>query len=419
MSDLIKFYKNVLGSVDCHSDPSLDHTLWLKQKAANGEDKEIPLVVKDNKRLILPTDEAVRAPFDYDKSMFFHPACESLLGGQSTVLNTLLILISTKLYRNVMLLASSIADLHLNEDAKDTLSLAQSELMNLYPLNKTSIKFLSKLSNKCTSFSGDYPLFTIKFHRGGVIDDAKYVRTCAVKLMFMEGDTICGLKPDSPTVEKQIRELLRNLFPDKLEYGTNSQSQPYLTVLLQTWYHLATRLNTIHGILKKHSHANHIETGWYNDIPNINKMFKECLPQVFEGNIGKSPTATPAPKIPEPEPVREQQSSQPAARPKTVNDMFNTSRQPVREVLPPFDNPPPATRPSRPMTVSEYMNNTGVVDSHRQSQTNPYAVNGAGQPQHYGARNVQGHPSPFDSQGRGFDSFQSNRGFGSFSRNSR
>lgn len=283
MNELTKWYKALLESLDCIVEPS--PSFQIKYKLSDDEIK--PIKIKD-KVLVLPTKEILEGKTDWSTHVAFHPACESVCGGQSLVLNTLLASVNGKVFKTLIQTASSIVELSQNTDIQDSLSLKQSELLAEFKIDKSSTKLLTSIINKTTMFTGPHPLIALQLKRGGEIGDVAYSRTCKILTHFLnEEGKICGCTVPSKTSEATIKQLFRSLLPDQLEYGTNSASQPYLHALLECYYRVALRLNFVIDVLGKHSLANPIDVNWHTDIPKIHKWFKQCLPMNLDGNLGR------------------------------------------------------------------------------------------------------------------------------------
>jgi hypothetical protein len=305
MSDLNKlenWYVQLLNSVDCKVDPMPDYTVKFYLNDAKEGHIDRPIILKDggkDKELILPVKELIANIDDWDKVIAFHPACESVLGGQSTVLNFLVTMVAGKLIRTIRLHALSILELYRNEEIRESLTLAQRELLSQFSFDKSTHKLFTAVDNKTTLMVGEFPLLSLQLVRGGEIGGVQYLRTCKLIPHFLLiEDTICGCTPGSKGANLGIRKLLRYLLPDQLEYGVNIQEQPYLNALLETYRRAAIHLNFINSILGKYSLSTNISMDWWDDKGSVNEWFKLYLPKTLDGNVGKSLTA------PEPTPAR-------------------------------------------------------------------------------------------------------------------
>ena len=365
MNELVSLYKDILHSVDCIIDPAPDFTVrYNLNDEKNGHINEI-ITLKNGKHLVLPTKELLDGHTDWTKVTAFHPACEGLLGGQSIVLNGLLILINFKLTRTAMLLAASIAELAQNKELQNSLSIRQSDLLAPFTFDKSSYKLLAAVNTKNTGFNGEFPLLTLRLHRGGEIAGVKYARVCTIVPHFMMNEkTICGCTPSSKNANETIRNLFRVLLPDELEYGNNKSTFPYLGALLEGYFRTATRMNTINSILGKYSHAELIDLAWYKDIGNLHKWYKQYLPRSLEGNLGKPIVSKSDGKVEEP--------------------VQNTTSQGLTKLIIPSDESPAQPEENIDLTKTK-------------PNTNPLGINLHGSTRSFGGESLQSLSQPQNS----------------------
>jgi hypothetical protein len=293
MTTILSLYKAILHSVDCAVDHSPDFTIRFKLNKVN----EL-IHSKSGKILILPTKELLDSNTDWEKYIAFHPACESILGGQSEILNVLLDLINSKIYRTMIDTAATIVSLAQKEELRSSLSLAQSELTAMFNFNKAAYTLLGQVAKKNTQFTGEFPLVSIRLDRGGTIGDVKYSRLCTIIPHFnLNEKSICGCTTSSKSALTSVKELFAHLLPDQLVFGTNSKHQPYLTALLEGFYRAAQKLNSINKILGKYTEVPQINITWHDDISELQTLYKQGLPQSLAGNLGDVISTTkPQPK---------------------------------------------------------------------------------------------------------------------------
>lgn len=298
MTDLMNFYRKLLASVDCEVDHTTNVIRFKLNTVESGHIDE-PVILKGDRLLVLPTKEVLMGDIDWKKIVAFHPVCESALGGQSEVLNALLTLINSKVARSTMILATAIADLALNTEAQESLKINQAELLEPLKLDKACHTLLSKIASTNTQFTGERPLVSLHLHRGGEIGGVKYARICTVAHHFNANPkTICGCTPGSPNANKTVRKIFEMVLPTDTEYGTNSANQPYLRVLLEAYYRVLLRINTVIKILGKFSVIPQIDTSWYDTLPTLQKLYKQDLPQSLSGNVGDAINSKNASKDP-------------------------------------------------------------------------------------------------------------------------
>jgi hypothetical protein len=282
MNELLEWYKILLLSLNCEIDNGPDYNIRWKI----GESNE--LVKVSGLQLVFPTKELLAKDNDWKKIIAFHPTCENILGGQSPILNMLCLFINHRIITTLLQLSNCIVELGRNTDIQESLTNKQSEFLSQFTFDKASVELLGRIERKTTFNVGDFPLLSIRLERGGEIAGIKYLRVCNIVPHFKLTDgKICGVTPSSKTSDVAIRSVFTNLLPDQLSYGSNSQNQPYLRALLETYYRMVIRLNNIIKIFDKKCNVLPIDVTWYSEMDNLQKIYKQCLPQVLSGNIGQ------------------------------------------------------------------------------------------------------------------------------------
>ena len=283
MNTLLEWYKTLLVSLNCEIDNGPDYNIRWKI----GESNE--LVKVSGLQLVFPTKELLAKDNDWKKIIAFHPACENILGGQSPILNMVCLFINHRIITTLLQVANCVVELGRNTDIQESLTNKQREFLSQFTFDKASVELLGRIERKTTFNVGDFPLLSIRLERGGEIAGIKYLRVCNIIPHFkLTEGKICGATPSSKTSDIAIKSLFTNLLPDQLSYGSNSQNQPYLRVLLETYYRMALRLNNIIKILDKKCNVLSIDITWYSEMDNLQKIYKQCLPQVLSGNIGQT-----------------------------------------------------------------------------------------------------------------------------------
>lgn len=279
MNELTTLYSDILKSVGAEID--VDNLIKYR-----GDNITIKMGKRD-KKLILPTSEALKSG-GWTELIGFHPACESIVAGQSEVLNTLVALAAFKIHETTQCLVADIINLSLNKEAHGKLTLSQSEMLKKFEsIDKASEKAFLEISKRNTGISGKHPLLSIKLDRGGEINDIKYNRTCTlIKHVLNHKDSFCGYVPTTDKSKRVVRSVYEYVLPTDNRFGSNSASCPYLLSFLECYYHVSTHLNGIRKILGKYSVVPSIALNWYETINNISKLAKRYLPQSLEGNTG-------------------------------------------------------------------------------------------------------------------------------------
>jgi hypothetical protein len=255
------------------------------------DNEPVTLIYKGSERsLILPTKEAMTTK-DWTKVIAFHPGCESIVSGQSEVLNMLTVMVGKRLCSTMVNIFAAIISLSENKTVHGTLKLSTREIITRFePVDKTTLKLSVDLIKRNTGISGKVPFLSINYKRGEVIGDVNYSRTCHLeKRVLQNAKTLCGITPTSEKSNRIVREVLDFIFPEVLVYGSNSSTMPYFIALLELYYNTAKHLNTIRIDLGVTGNAiEEIPLGWYDKIGELPSLVKMHLPQSLSGNEGKS-----------------------------------------------------------------------------------------------------------------------------------
>ncbi len=285
MTPLVEFYKALLQSVDCVIDEN-DYVLYHPSKIIEARPVKV-FINKIEKNLVLPTKKILHNG-DWTTIIAFHPASESIVCGQSEVLNTLILLMATKIHDSVQNALASIINLATNTGMHDKLNLAQRELLSQFDAIDDNVNKLSaEIIKKNTGIIGKNPLLSLHLDKGGIIDDESYSRICRlIPYVLKSKDNFCGVTTGTLKAKATIYTIFEYIFPKQCIYGSNSTNMPYFIALLTCYYHTAKHLNAIKSLLGKHGIMREIPIQWHDQVKDINKLAKQYLPQPFPGNTG-------------------------------------------------------------------------------------------------------------------------------------
>jgi hypothetical protein len=276
---LIKFYKDLLYSLDCKT--TEDDKILLKN------DTPITIMMdKKEKQLLLPTMTTLKHG-DWVNSVGFHPTCESPVAGQSQVISVLVRLIGFKIYDTIQNLTSSIITLGMKVEDHEKLTLHQLDLLKkVGSVTKNTEKLFLDVLKNLTGITGKHPLFTIRLHRGGIISEESFARTFVLTPSVIKQDLYRDviLKSHSETSRNALLAIYGLVFPEKLSYGSNHNAMPYLMVLLTAYYEIAVHLNRTKMLLDKYTAVPEISLSWYNDVKHLSSWSKSIT--ILRGNTG-------------------------------------------------------------------------------------------------------------------------------------
>ena len=286
--DIIDFYRSILKDVNI-IDPAEDGYL-----SALHAGNEIPLEV-GGKRLVLPLRELLKSA-NWDKCIAFHPMAEKINRGESEVLKALkdYIYLQVNMVGWALLtdLLKAAAD---NEKIKRVGPEAEEYLKAVGGADAKTVEALTAVS-KATSKDPNRRLISIYLKHGSTGKEG-YARQSIVSFPIMdefeiEESTIFGVKM-SKKAKSTIQKLLEYVFGNEdvrktYSFGSNILEAPYLHALLNSFYKLALRLNTLtkmHEKLLTTPEALRFDLGWSEHIENLS-AFRGLIPSQ-PGNEGK------------------------------------------------------------------------------------------------------------------------------------
>lgn len=323
MLSLSKVYEGILKSMQY----DVDETGLVSIVTPTGS-KEPAKV--DGRRLVVPNQQRLRDGFGEDLQPY-HPLCESpSRKGTSPVLQHMQRSVKHHLGFLVSYMADQLVKLSLNTDQHKDLPPEMTDiLMKLTSVNEKTQGLIDKL---IPAASKQNKLVTVYLKGPGNFKGQKVNRIAVIRFPILDEldsdadkDMVLGIKIP-PKQRKAISAVLRLIVPfgdDPEEYssGTVSRVAPFLTVFLQAYHKIATRMNQMINRLAGPLHLplKPIELyplEWidefskiYNQIPSLNGN---------DGGVDDAETVVaPAPAAQQPQATR-QQTVMP-----TMAQMFN------------------------------------------------------------------------------------------------
>jgi hypothetical protein len=287
------FYKSFLESLHLQFGVNDDGTLTASQRHY-GEEGIDPFFC-DGRRLALASHNALSNP-KWETYTYFHPLCESTLRGESAVLKTVIKLVSLRLTSVTQMLLSELVGIAADTDSHARLNSKQHVLLSsLADVNDKTNATLTTLLKKM-SLTGDNRLLSLYLKPSGEWQDQRWARVCTVRFPFMEELTGTDDNVFSVKLSKKDRASLINAMNFVLpncsvegtySYGSNSITAPQFESLAKAYITVATALNKVTNLFKKHLDAYDeliIDLDWAGGLENITQ-WRESYP-ALPGNSG-------------------------------------------------------------------------------------------------------------------------------------
>lgn len=281
-----------------------------------GEDANGPImepVVLGGKTLRMPTAEFLKQP-DWERYVAFHPLSENPMRGESEVLRALRMFMVSNFNATLGNIMEGLIRVAANTDGHKRLSVAASECLDAVPkadaksvkdlgkvlsqLDDESVESIEKIINTLGSTSRR-KLINIYLKRGGQYKGKEHGRVAVVDFPFLSHETMDDEHRTIFGVKLRVKDYdgFRKLFAfiigteeandETYNSGTNTMTAPYLTVLLESWFKIAERLNKIIKIYQKYipEFAElKYDTSWKHAIEDFGLLSKLIPP--LDGNVG-------------------------------------------------------------------------------------------------------------------------------------
>lgn len=389
-----------------------------------GDQKEPALV--NGLRLVLPTQQHLRTANPAEK-IVFHPLSENILHGESEVLQKLTEVVNIRLNFTFGIVAQSLLAVVNNSDIHD--SLKADCLPLLMAVKSVDDTCLTNFINVMLAGIKSRPTRTfvnIYLNRGGSLEGRRYSRVAVVsfpmwKELESNAEDIFGVKvrvKDRETFKQLYRFIFPNVEKNTYSLGSDSNTAPFLDVLMRSAMAVASPLNDLLTIYRAHIENSDklvFDDAWVETFNNLDALIPDIrrIPTQF-GNEGKAkiteavgvvPAETLAKSLPVPqaqEPARPVAYAQPAApvpqQPQAAQGLVKTSAgldfrsipgvQPPPQMYPGYPGyPQPGMQAPYPQTPR-----WGMPDPVPPQQVPP------GYPQPYPQQMPPGYPQPYPPQ---------------------
>ncbi len=249
-------------------------------------------VLVNKKKLIMPTREFLSRP-DWDQFTAFHPMSEKTSMGESEVLRTIRMYMYTTLNQDGSMILEAAIKLAASPALHKKLPAKVKRLLAIVPeADDRSVKDMGKILDRLGSHNRA-KLISIFLKRKGKLDGKEYSRVCSVDFPILtdaNDDTreILGVQVRVKDYEP-FKALIRWVYGVEKGYsrGTNTAIAPYLTVLLQSWFAIATHINEIVELLSPHLPELKVlgyDVSWSDFLDEFPKYQLEI--PALEGNTG-------------------------------------------------------------------------------------------------------------------------------------
>ena len=261
-----------------------------------GDGNKIPSNI-GNKRMVIPTQELLRNG-DFSGVVAFHPMAESVSRGESEVLKKYKNLINFRLTTIISCLLTELMEIAVNKDYHSKLTPTQSGLIQkIADVDAKTLESLIKILNK-VSHTGENRLVSIYLKRGGTLNEAKYSRLAVANFPIAdefdnEDQKIFGVKLRVKD-HKAIVSLFNYILPDAADmntysHGSNSMAAPYFHALSKSFIKVATQLNKVTKLFKKHldsPNSLNVNVDWEESMEDLS-IYRDVIP-TLDGNVGET-----------------------------------------------------------------------------------------------------------------------------------
>ena len=321
---VIEVYKHILTDTANLEILDQDNSVVVNI-ADDGEEGIKQPVTIGGKILRLPTPEFLAVP-DWQTYVPFHPLSELPQRGESEVLRVLRAFIVANMNQVLSVLMEELVRIGANTESHKHLTVAASECLDAIPkadaksvkdiirvlkeMDDDSVRDIGEILNRLDT-SNRRKLVNFYLKRNGKYKNKEYSRVCVVDFPFMVVDDetssereIFGVKlraKDYVGFRKLLAFIVDTDEPNGEKYNaaTATMTAPYLTVLLESWFKLANRLNKVIKVYQKYIPQLadlKFDTSWHSAIEDFQKLILEIPP--LDGNRGVAVDAeeTPANK---------------------------------------------------------------------------------------------------------------------------
>ena len=251
---LLDHYQHLLNNLLIYTDDNAQ--CYTKKK---GSDVQIPTII-ENRRLVLPTPEILKAP-NWDAQIAFHPFSESVLRGPSEIIEWMKERMLTRLTALINITAVHLTEIAASAEAQQALTTNQlSIIQQLGEADEKTLKLVEDLAGAGARGKGQMVHFFLR-HSGKTGGSNSFRRYCKVtfpiyKEIMEDSDRIFEIK-----VRKKDKVFLTNLYDylfdkigleDHYSAGSNSEVAPYYHALIEAFGKVGKTISSHIWIFRSH-----------------------------------------------------------------------------------------------------------------------------------------------------------------------
>lgn len=247
------------------------------------------VLMVDDKRLVMPTDEVLRSGLKADR-VAFHPLSEKPMRGESEVFKKLRGLVTTKLTSSIATMAVKILEIAADPTKHKKLPAEAKKLLKqVATADEKTVKAFGKL----VAAMAEHPegrLVKIYTRRSAQLDGVNYLRMASLQFPFMDcfedgKKEVLGVKlrdKDLESIQGVIEAILPSVrVANTYSAGSNSMTAPYMVSLLTAYARIAARINEVDELFSK------VTLDDEDEVIAINLAWVDLInnPDAYQGQI--------------------------------------------------------------------------------------------------------------------------------------
>lgn len=255
-------------------------------------------VMVSSKRLVVPTRDIQRTA-NWNVQQAFHPACESVVRGESAVIRWMRMMVNTRLTFNIMAVVKELMSIAIDPKRHGSLSPTQAGYLSaLADVDAKTYENLMKVLEQISP-EGDKRVVNVYLKRGGQLKGVGYMRVAIVTFPILEQfkneeHIIFGVKmrkKDRLAIEALFRYVLGDVNEtESYSRGSANQAAPYFDALMRAFIAVQGRINNLVALYSK-DFAAYPGVGanldWAETLEDLDKLRIQIPP--LTGNEGDVP----------------------------------------------------------------------------------------------------------------------------------
>ena len=262
-------------------------------------------------RLVLPTDNVLKAPPSKDR-VIFHPLSENTLLGESEIISHLLKVMNIRLNMTFGILGSNLLQLVASPELHKHLTPDQAELLiQIKDVDDLAVVNFSNIMLAAIKVDNEDIYTNIYLRRGGIVNGKKFARAGFTKFKLYEEilkdpSELYGVKlrVKDRAIIKALHEFIFPNIATKQAYdvGSSSHVAPFLDALMRTSLGLAAMMNDLLVQYKdfiENCEDLVFDADWvaaFDDLDSMRNEIRRVPPQA--GNEGKTAPVQAAMNVP-------------------------------------------------------------------------------------------------------------------------